>query len=110
MRARSTWVALLLGWLVAGHAVADDSEHKPEPGKKDCVSVTAEARYGAYGYDHLVTLQSKCEKRMVCSVKTDVAPAPIAVELGPTESKTVMTLRGSPAREFKPDVHCDPVG
>jgi len=111
MGARSHGIALLLGVvLLAGSALADDSERKPDAPKKDCVTFTTEARYVAYGYDHLVTLHSQCDKRMVCAVKTDVAPTPIPVDIAPNESKTVTTLRGSPAREFKADVHCDPAG
>jgi hypothetical protein len=99
---------VLLALLLPAGAGADDSEQPGAP-KKPCVTVTTEARYVNYGYDHLVQLQSACETRQSCSVKTDVAPAPTIVEIAPRETKTLTTFRGSPAREFKAYVTCTPL-
>jgi len=76
---------------------------------KPCVDVRAEASFASVGYDHLVHLTNGCKKPMACTVKTDVNPDAAQVELEPAEAKTVVTWRGSPAREFKPDVTCKPL-
>jgi hypothetical protein len=73
-----------------------------------CVEVSGEASFASVGYDHIVTLTSGCKKRMTCSVKTNVNPEPASVQLEPGESQSVVTWRGSPAREFTPDVTCAP--
>ena len=57
-------------------------------------------------YNHLVHLDSRCEKSAVCRVKTDVNPKEERVVLAPGEKQTVLTFRGSPAREFKAQVAC----
>lgn len=83
---------------------------KPAPKKPGgCVDVSTEAAFASVGYDHIVTLTSACKKVMTCSVKTNVNPEPASVQLGPGESQSVVTWRGSPAREFTPDVTCVPV-
>jgi len=105
--ARSFAAALLLcaAGIVAS-ASADDSERGPAPAPKDCVKMSSEARYAAYGYDHIVTLENTCEKAMVCEVTTDVNPTAATVELAKGETKSVLTYRGSPASEFKPKTDC----
>src|SRR5687768_1456662 len=85
-------------------AVAADGERGPAPG--NCVKVSTEARYAAYAYDHVVTLESGCDQAMRCEVSTDVNPTPTTVELARGETKSVLTYRGSPAREFKANVEC----
>jgi len=102
-------LSLLLVW-PAGAARADDSENPGGQGKKPCVSVSTSAPYVNYGYDHVVTLHSACGKPQWCTVKTDVAPSPVDVELAVGETKSVVTFRGSPSREFKADVSCKPAG
>ena len=84
-----------------GPARAEDS-----PSKADCVSWTAEAKFVGVAYNHLVHLHSQCEKPATCRVKTDVNPKEERVVLTPGEKKTVLTFRGSPAREFKAQVNC----
>jgi hypothetical protein len=69
--------------------------------------VTSEARYASIGYDHIVTLKSECKKPMKCVVRTNVNPEPASVALAPRAEESVVMWRGSPAREFTPDVSCD---
>lgn len=102
-------LAFALAWSAAA-ARADDSEHPDGPAKKPCVSVSTSAPYVNYGYDHVVTLRSACEKPQRCTVKTDAAPSPVVVDLGASETKSIVTFRGSPAREFKAEVSCQPAG
>jgi len=78
----------------------------PGPGPVDCVAVASEAAFASVGYDHLVHLTNNCKKRAACNVKTDVNPEATNVELAPGERQTLVTWRGSPAREFKAEVTC----
>jgi hypothetical protein len=96
--------ALCLTAAGARRAFAADGERSPVPG--NCVKVSTEARYAAYAYDHVVTLESGCDQAMRCEVSTDVNPTPSTVELARGETKSVLTYRGSPAREFKANVEC----
>jgi hypothetical protein len=73
----------------------------------ECVSVTTEAAFASVGYDHIVRLKNACKTTVSCSVKTDVNPEPATATLAPGESTSMVTWRGSPAREFKPDVSCE---
>ena len=88
----------------AGKAPVKTAPKKPG----GCVDVSGEASFASVGYDHIVTLTSGCKKRMTCSVKTNVNPEPASVELEPGQTQSVVTWRGSPAREFTPDVTCVP--
>jgi hypothetical protein len=111
---RLSTAAVLCGLLLtsAGFAPADnldDAEHAA-PQTQKCFKVRSEARYGAYGYDHLVEIENTCDKTLLCTVKTDVNPEPSQLTIPGKEKRTVVTFRGSPAREFKPDVRCTPQG
>jgi len=108
MRARWLgWVGgLCLGGLAALATAQDPAKGPKKPG--GCVDVSTEASFASVGYDHIVTLKSACKKPMLCTVKTDVNPDPASVRLEPGESQSVVTWRGSPAREFKADVSCAP--
>jgi hypothetical protein len=83
---------------------------KPEsvkPGKPGgCVDVTTEARFASVGFDHVVTLKSGCKKTMKCTVKTNVRPEPVAVELASGDEESVVTWRGSPSRVYTAEVDC----
>ncbi len=81
----------------------DKAPEKPLP---ECVSVEAFARYGAYGYDHVVTVNNDCDKTAQCEVSTDVAPEVIALTVRAHASESVVTYRGSPAYEFSAKVRC----
>src|SRR5690606_6970755 len=71
-----------------------------------CIAVTTEARYGAVGYDHIVSLHNGCDRKAACVVTTDVNPIAITVELAPGAREDVVTFRGSPARVFTAKVSC----
>lgn len=86
-------------------ANAEDGERGPAP-SKECVKVSSEARYSAYAYDHIVTLDNTCDTAMRCEVSSDVNPTPASVDLAKGETKSVLTYRGSPSREFKAQVAC----
>jgi hypothetical protein len=105
-------MALVCVWLGASgpkaFAGALDDGERGAPKSPNCIRVHSEARYSGYGYDHVVEIENGCAKAMVCTVKTDVNPEPTKVSLPAREKTTVVTFRGSPAREFKADVQCKP--
>ena len=112
MSLRTTWVqiaacAFASFAALAFHprASAEDGERGPAP-SKECVKVSSEARYSAYAYDHIVTLDNTCDTAMRCEVSSDVNPTPASVDLAKGETKSVLTYRGSPASEFKAQVVC----
>lgn len=80
----------------------------PEASQKvKCVDSWAEARYRNYAYDHVVHLLSRCRTEVVCFVSTNVNPSAVRVELPAGAEMEVLTYRGSPAREFTPNVRCE---
>ena len=106
LAARLAVASLLVALAIPGAVAraADGEEGPPNPAK--CVKVRTEARYAAYGYDHVVELENTCDKAMTCDVSTDVNPTPASVDLAAGETKSVLTYRGSPASEFKAQVDC----
>jgi hypothetical protein len=103
-------VALSLAWSAASVA-ADDKKPRPPtqaPGGIDqCARVSASARMEAYGYTHLVTLQNRCDRRVVCEVWTDVDPTPRqTLSAAPGATEEAITRRGSPAREVTAESSC----
>jgi hypothetical protein len=76
------------------------------PAKLDCVAYRTEAYFASVGFDHLVHLTNNCAKTAACTVTTNVNPDPASVSLAPGEKQTLVTWRGSPAREFTADVNC----
>ena len=88
------------------------ADKKPGPAKDNskrpagCVDVTTQARFASIGYDHIVTLKSECKKVVKCQVRTNVTSEASNVTLAPAAEESVVTWRGSPAREFTPDVTC----
>lgn len=71
-----------------------------------CVRSWGEARYGGYGYNHVVHVVNDCDKPVICDVSTDVDPPAIRVKLQPAQHVEVVTRRGSPSRKFKVRVAC----
>jgi hypothetical protein len=71
-----------------------------------CVDWRSEAVFNGSGYNHLVHLASRCDKRMTCEVSSDVNPALTEVVLAPGKSQVVNTFLGSPSSEFTPKVVC----
>ena len=94
--------------LVAGLCVLATSSvgSAAEPAPKACVVVKAEAPYRGSGYDHIVKLESHCQKPVKCHVSSDVNPEPVEVALAPKERTEVLLWRGSPASTFKARVSC----
>jgi len=84
-------------------AASDDDDD----GSPTCIEHSGEARYGAYGYDHLVHLRNGCDVSASCRVSTDVTPEEQQVEVASGARVTVVTRRGSPARAFTPRVACE---
>lgn len=71
-----------------------------------CVRAWGEARYGAYGYNHLVHLANACAADADCVVSTDVNPQPMSVEVPARSEVVVNTFLESPSRVFTPRVTC----
>jgi hypothetical protein len=86
--------------------VSTTSGAEPTQSTLACVEFQPEVRFRNSGYDHLVHLRSRCDRRTICAVATDVNPTPVDVPVPPREHVTVLTFRGSPAREFTPIVSC----
>ena len=70
-----------------------------------CIEHRSEVRFSS-GYDHLVYVTNRCEKKAHCQVSTNVNPTPTEVTVAPGATETVLTFRGSPAREFTATVRC----
>lgn len=77
-----------------------------EPPVPPCLRVWPEARLRAFGYDHVVHLDSACIADAECSVATDVDPTSVAVKVPARTSVEIVVRVGSPAREFTPVVKC----
>jgi hypothetical protein len=72
-----------------------------------CAQVTADTRQEAYGYTHVVALKNGCDKAVICEVWTDVDPEPKnTLRAMPGETESVVTRRGSPAREVSAQSSC----
>ncbi len=101
--------------LVSPMVLADDSGERDgenngqerakaeDPSK--CVTHTKQARFVS-GYDHLVHIKNGCSKSVTCDVSTNVNPKKQSTRLASGASTTVLTYRGSPAREFEATVDC----
>jgi hypothetical protein len=71
-----------------------------------CIHHRPEVRYGNLGYDHIVHLRNNCRARATCAVSTNVNPKPTQASVRAGEDVEVLTMRGSPAREFTAHVDC----
>lgn len=76
------------------------------PDDLTCVAVFAEARYGAFAYNHIVRIANGCPVDVACTVATDVNPEPQSVIVASGNAVEVVTFLGSPARTFTPVVRC----
>lgn len=111
---RDRQFAIALAWLVVScgsqrpglERLATSASQPETDSVVACVEMQPEARYRNNGYDHLVHLRSRCDRRTTCTVATDVNPTPVDVTVDPHQTLAVLTFRGSPAREFTPDVSC----
>ena len=106
-RLLSRIVSLVAGLTaLTASSVGHGAEPAAEPAPKACVAIKAEAPYRGSGYDHIVKLESHCQKPVKCRVSSDVNPEPVEVTLAPKERTEVLLWRGSPASTFKARVSC----
>jgi hypothetical protein len=103
------WCSTLLAIAILGMSAAGDAGAQANPPNEvpECISVRGEARYGAYGYDHVVVVASRCEEVATCRVATDVDPAEVVVRVPAGATRETVTRRGSPSRAFTPRVGCE---
>ena len=107
-KARNTglFLSLVLCLSVLTASAYGTANPVPAGGTSGCVSWTKEARYEGLGYNHYVYLTSACKVVMECAVTTNVNPEPTTATVQPGGKATVLTFRGSPAREFTASVTC----
>lgn len=91
---------------VARVAAAPDAA-APKPPVPKCITVSSYVVNSAPGFDHVVKLESQCDKDAVCSVRTDVAPERLSVELPAGQTREVVTFRGAPGYAFRAQVECE---
>jgi hypothetical protein len=103
LRLLSRIVSLVAGLATIATASASAAA---EPVNLACVLARAEAPYRGSGYDHIVKLESRCEKPVQCRVSSDVNPDPVNVAVPPKGRIEVLLWRGSPASTFKARVTC----
>ncbi len=77
-----------------------------DPQVPSCISWAASTRYRGIGYDHLVTLHSRCEQTADCDVWTNVNPDKQQAEVPPGQSVEVVTFVASPSSQFQAHVAC----
>lgn len=92
----------------AAPTFADGSSNGAEPhaATPECISVRAEARRGATGYDHWVFIDSDCDLPAACDVSTDVSPESMTVTLQPRGTGRVLTATATSVKRFTPYVTC----
>jgi len=95
-----------IGPIASGSATAQSKKPAPTPTSLQCVAVVTEASFASVGYDHLVHVTNNCKRRVACTVTTSVNPEAASVDLAPGDSRTLVTWRGSPAREFTAEAKC----
>lgn len=71
-----------------------------------CVHARAEARYIGFAYDHFVHIRNDCKQTAACTVTTNINPDPIDVRVAAGRTRSVLTYRASPAREFTYTLRC----
>lgn len=77
-----------------------------QPAVPKCIRVSTAAVFSGGGYDHVVTIESSCDKDARCQVSTNVAEEVLEVEVPAGETRDLVTFRGSPTSEFEADVRC----
>ena len=97
---------LLVGGGLSGAQAQTKGPKKAQP--TTCVEVRKETPF-FQGYNHIVVLESHCTERQRCEVSTDVNPETQTVEIAPEQVLRLLTFRGSPARNFTPNVVCKPL-
>ena len=112
MRARIAHAIALAGLaavVAAAPTHAADPDRKP-PAPSECVKTRTEARYSGYGYDHIVHVTNGCASAMRCAITTSANPQATTVTVASGKTESVVTYRGSPAREFTAQATCQPAG
>lgn len=71
-----------------------------------CIKAWGEARYGAYGYNHLAHVANSCTVDADCVVSTDVNPEPMSMAVPAKTEVIVNTFYESPSRVFTLRVTC----
>jgi len=105
MRGASVGAALFVAAVVVAATAGAEDAGTPSA-LPACISVSTDARYVPYGYNHVVILKSGCSKAATCSVATDVNPQPVPAALAAGATVEVLTFSGSPAQTFVARVTC----
>jgi hypothetical protein len=88
---------------VAAAATAQGANTKP-----DCVDVRAVPVLGAYGTNHVVVVENRCDVTVHCDVATNVDPAPrYPLAVAPGAEASVATRAESPSSSFRPLYTCE---
>lgn len=91
-----------LALLCAVTALAQSGNVKP-----DCVEVRAVPALGAYGTNHIVVVENRCDVAVHCEVATDVDPSPrYPLDVPPGHEGSVATRAESPSAGFRPLYTC----
>ena len=106
MREALAAAALLAFGSVGAGTTAHADDRKP-PSPSHCVKTRTEARYSGYGYDHVVHVTNGCDRKMRCAITTDVNREVITVTLAPSKTESLVTQKGSAAREFTARADCE---
>jgi hypothetical protein len=106
--ARGALGTLLLALASLGSAPGAHAEGRERAPKapSECVRTRTEARYSGYGYDHVVHVTNGCDRKMRCTITTDVNREQATVAIDPGKTESVITQRGSAAREFTAKADC----
>src|SRR5439155_16725670 len=77
-----------------------------DPEAPPCIAAWTEARPRFPGYDHLAHIANQCRAAIACTVTTDASPDVAAERVAPGEEVEILTLRGSPASQFRAQIVC----
>lgn len=100
-------VVAILAVVVTTPALGQDDGPSGGAQVPECIEYSGQARYGAYGYDHVVHVRNGCERRARCQVWTSVDSERHAISVAAGDTRDVVTRRGSPARGFRPYARCE---
>ena len=96
---------VLLGVGLASHAMAGGAA-SGTAGPSGCVSWSAQARPAGFAFDHTIDLESRCQAVVTCDIRSSTNPQSMTATLQPSDKKTLLIWRGSPAREVTAEVTC----
>lgn len=104
---RSTVLVLGIVLGIASIAPPAGTAQEVEGTRPECVTVQAQPRMQAFGWDHIVVVRNGCAAAITCSITTDVNPSPTPVSVPAGQSRETLTWRGSPASVFRAHVDCE---